>query len=222
LFARRIIDDAFDTLTHFAPFLIKAPLARRIGLALHRGSPIVIGYKNNTDIDEWSNEVSEKQPARQYALCSRCNNNQNDEPEQVQQRRDDQTSEIKVDRSSSLCRTGQEHRVQRGQPAEAVCKRLVGTGVRDLHAIYRCRSAGVEGPMPRPVKRPAAQMYLNLLLESTGMSKSHPSVVDGAVEPNNSIDPTIRAYRSLVLFLTITPFHNNLRGKLGEAVIASR
>lgn len=89
--------------------------------------------------------------------------------------------------------------------------------------VQRRRSAGAEGdPLQRPVKRPAVQMHLDLLFESTVMSHFHPRVVNRTVEPDNSINPAMRANRSLVLFLAITPFHNCLRGKLGEAVIASR
>jgi len=76
--------------------------------------------------------------------------------------------------------------------------------------------------MQRPVKWPAVPLPLDLLFESTVMRHSHPRVIDRTVETDNSVDPAMRANRSLVLFLAITPFHNCLRGKLGEAVIASR
>jgi hypothetical protein len=76
--------------------------------------------------------------------------------------------------------------------------------------------------MQRPVKRPAVQIHLNLLFESTVMSHFHPRVVNKTVEPYNSINHAMRTNRSLVLCLAITPFHNCLWGKLGEAEIASR
>ncbi len=76
--------------------------------------------------------------------------------------------------------------------------------------------------MRRPVKWPAVLLPLDLLLESTVMRHFYPRVVDRAIETDNGIDPAMRANGSLVLLVAITPFHNCLRGKLGEAEIASR
>jgi hypothetical protein len=76
--------------------------------------------------------------------------------------------------------------------------------------------------MQRPVKRPAEQLHLELLFESTVMSHLYPNIVYWTVEADNSVNPAMRANRSLVLCLAITPFHNCQRGKFREAVIASR
>jgi hypothetical protein len=60
----------------------------------------------------------------------------------------------------------------------------------------RWRSAGAEGdPMQRPVKRPAAQLHLDLLFESTVMSHPHPRIVNWTVESDNSVNPAMCVFR---------------------------
>lgn len=76
--------------------------------------------------------------------------------------------------------------------------------------------------MQWPVKRPAAQLHLGLLFESTVMSHPHPRIVNWTVEADDSVNPAMRANSSLVLCLAITPFDSCLWGKFREAVIASR
>jgi hypothetical protein len=92
-----------------------------------------------------------------------------------------------------------------------------------MFCYSRRRPAGAEGdPMQRPVKRAIAHLHSDLLFESTVMSDPHPRIVNWTVEADNSVNSAMRANRSLVLFLAITPFDNCLWGKFGETVIASR
>lgn len=78
--------------------------------------------------------------------------------------------------------------------------------------------------MQRPAKRyiPAIPMQVNMLFESAVMSHLHPRGIYRTDESDNSVNPAMRADRSLVLCIPIAPLGNRIREELGKAVVAGR